>query len=94
MARISKQELITLQKKLKTDAKICAKFGVTRQAVYQLRKKYGIPAIMGKNKERNAKILELRKQGETCYAIAKKINVSIFVIYSIISQSKKSKAKK
>jgi biotin operon repressor len=43
MARISKSELIRLQKTLITDKAISEKFGISRQAVHQLRVKYGIP---------------------------------------------------
>ena len=46
MARITKSQLVTLQKKLKRDAAIGAEFGITRQAVHQLRKKYGIVSVI------------------------------------------------
>jgi len=92
MARISKQELLKLQKILKTDKAIGAEFNITRQAVFQLRIKYGIPAVQGRNDKRDAKILDLHKLGKTCTAIAKKMNLSYGRIYCIISQ--KSKAKK
>lgn len=52
MAKISKAELIRLQKKLKTDARIGEEFGITRQAIHQLRKKYGIKSRIAGNKER------------------------------------------
>ena len=42
MPRFSKSELIKLQKKLKTDAEIGKKFGMTRQAVHTMRKFSGI----------------------------------------------------
>ena len=47
MPRFSKSELIKLQKKLKTDAEIGKKFGITRQAVHTMRKFYGILPIPG-----------------------------------------------
>ena len=42
MARISKAQLLKLQKKFKTDAAIGEQFGITRQAVHQLRKSMGL----------------------------------------------------
>ena len=45
MARVTKAQLIKLQKQLKVDEAIGAKFGITRQAIHQLRQKYGIPRI-------------------------------------------------
>ena len=38
MPRITKSQLIKLQKKFKTDAAIGEQFGITRQAIHQLRK--------------------------------------------------------
>ena len=91
MARISKQVLLKLQKKLKSDAIIGAEFDITRQAVYQLRIKYGIPAVQGRNDERDAKIIDMRKQGKTGIAIAKKMNLTYSRVYYIISKSKAKK---
>ena len=42
MPKISKSEFIKLHKKLKTDPAIGKKFGVSRQSIHQIRKKYGI----------------------------------------------------
>lgn len=94
MAKISKQELVKLQKVLKTDAKIGDKFGITRQAVHQLRKKYGIDSRLVKNKERNAKIISLYKSGKTGTAIAEKLGLSAPQTYRIISLSSKKKGKR
>ena len=63
MAKISKSQLIKLQKKLKTDAKIGEEFGITRQAVHQLRKKYKILSVIAKNDERNRKIVSAYNKG-------------------------------
>ena len=63
MPRLSKAELIKLQKKLTTDEAIGKKFGITRQAVHQIRKKYGIKSNYADNPERNAKIVALYKKG-------------------------------
>jgi len=96
MARISKSQLIQLQKTLKTDEKIGKKFGITRQAVHQLRRKYGIPSNLAKNADRNAKILKTFKSGLSGTAVAKKFGLSISQTYRVINESKKTgkKAKK
>jgi hypothetical protein len=59
MACISKAALIKLQKSHKTDAAIGLTVNVSRQAVHQLRVKYGIKAILDKNADRNKKIHRL-----------------------------------
>jgi len=94
MARISKSELVKLQKKLKTDAKIGAEFGITRQAVHQLRKKYGIESVIAKNDERNQKIVDAYESGASGTALAKKFKLSVSQTYRIINETKKSAKKK
>ncbi|MBL8029372.1 MAG: helix-turn-helix domain-containing protein [Fibrobacteres bacterium] len=89
MARISKVELIKLQKTLKTDAAIGEKFGISRQAVHQMRQKYGIDYNKGKNKERNEKIAALYKKGVAGTEIADQLDVSISQVYRIINLDKK-----
>lgn len=93
MARISKSQLIKLQKKLKTDAKIGEQFGISRQAVHQLRKKYGIESVIAKNVERNQKIVQAYKSGTSGTALAKKFKLSISQTYRIINEAKKGKKK-
>jgi DNA invertase Pin-like site-specific DNA recombinase len=93
MARISKSELIRLQKKLKTDAKIGEVFGITRQAVHQLRKKYGIESVIAKNDERNQKIVEAYEGGASGTALAKKFKLSVSQTYRIINETKKAAKK-
>jgi DNA invertase Pin-like site-specific DNA recombinase len=96
MAKISKQELIKLQKTLKTDAKIGAKFGITRQAVHQLRKKYGVDSRTAANPTRNRKIVALRKSGKRVEAIAEQFDLSLPQTYRILKETgakKKSKRK-
>jgi DNA invertase Pin-like site-specific DNA recombinase len=97
MARISKTQLIKLQKTLVTDAAVGEKFGITRQAVHQLRKKYGIESSLVDNPERNAKIIALYKKGSTGITLAKKFDLSISQAYRIINEAgsgKKKPAKK
>ena len=94
MARISKPQLIQLQKTLKTDEKIGKKFGITRQAVHQLRRKYGIPSNLAKNAERNARIVKAFKTGLSGTAVAKKFKLSISQTYRVINEGKKTTKKK
>ena len=91
MARITKTQLINLQKKLKTDQKIGEKFGITRQAIHQMRNVYGIPSNVAKNKERNEKIVKAYKSGASGTAIAKKFKLSISQTYRVINAGKKGK---
>ena len=89
MATISKTELIKLQKTLKTDEAIGDKFGITRQAIHQLRKKYGVSSVKGRNKERNDKIIAHYKKGVVGTAIAEQLDLSIAQVYRIIRSDKK-----
>jgi len=92
MAKITKSQLVALQKKLKRDAAIGAKFGITRQAVHQLRKKYGIDSVIEKNPARNKEILSGYNAGKSVAALAKKYGLSISYTYRIISENKGKKA--
>jgi hypothetical protein len=94
MARISKSQLIILQKKLKTDAAIGERFGITRQAVHQLRQKYRIESVIAKNSERNAKIAKAHKAGMTGTALSKKYDLSVSQTYRILNEAQKGKKKK
>jgi hypothetical protein len=89
MARISKADLVKLQKKLVTDAAIGAEFGITRQAVHQLRKKYGIDSSLSNNPERNSEIVSMYEAGTPGTDIAKKYKLSISQTYRIINETKK-----
>jgi hypothetical protein len=94
MPKISKSELIKLQKELRTDAAIGEKFGISRQAIHQIRQKYGIPSNLVKNDERNAKILALSGKGLSGIEIAKKMDLSISQTYRIIKLAGKKKKTK
>jgi len=93
MARISKAQLIKLQKKFTTDAAIGEQFGITRQAVHQLRKKYEIESSLADNPERNSDIVKAYESGISGTALAKKFKLSISQTYRIINESKKSAKK-
>ena len=92
--KITKQELIALQKKLGTDQAIGDKLGVTRQAVHQLRNKLGVESLIAANDERNEKILSLYKGGKTGTEIANKYELSISQTYRIIGLAGGKKKKK
>lgn len=84
MAIVTKDELKKLQKTLKTDAAIGEKFGVTRQAIHQLRVKYEIKSSRSKNEERNEKIISLYKKGKTGTKIAEEMDLSLTQVYRVI----------
>lgn len=88
MAKISKSQLEKLQKKYKTDDAIGKLFGITRQAVHQLRTKYSIPPILEKNKERDSEIVKSYNNGVPGTTLAKKYDLSISQTYRIINESK------
>lgn len=97
MSRISKAQLIKLQKQLRTDAAIGEQFGITRQAIHQLRRKYGIDSSIAENDQRNAEIVKLYKSGTSGTALSKKYKLSVSQTYRIINTSgagKKTGAKK
>lgn len=93
MARVTKAQLIKLQKKYKTDEKIAKHLGITRQAVHQTRNWYGIPSNLAENPDRNEKIIKAYNSGLSGVKIAKKIGLSFSQTYRIINESKKGKKK-
>jgi len=84
MARISKEQLIKLQAKYKTDEAIGKIFNITRQAVHQLRNKYCIPPLKNKHAERNQQIIEAYQAGMSGIKLAKRFKISISQNYRII----------
>lgn len=91
MAKVTKDQLIQLQKTLKTDAAIGHKFGITRQAIHQLRVKYGLDYNRKKNKERDEKVLAMFKSGKTGFDIAPKMDLSVSQVYRIIKKMSKKR---
>jgi DNA invertase Pin-like site-specific DNA recombinase len=91
MAKVSKSQLIALQKKLTTDEAIGKKFGITRQAIHQLRNKYGIASNYANNPVRNKKIISLYKKGTSGTAIADKTGLSVSQTYRIINTAGKKR---
>jgi DNA invertase Pin-like site-specific DNA recombinase len=91
MAVASKTELVKLQKSLGTDEAIAKKLKVTRQAIHQLRQKYGIESRYAKNPKRNQEMVSLFKAGKTGTEIAKKFGVSVSQTYRLIGNAKKKR---
>ena len=87
MARIGKNRLIKLQKKYKTDEAIAKLYGLSRQAVHQLRNRYGIAPSVDKHKQRNENIIILYKQGMSVNKLAKMFKLSTTHIYRIIKSN-------
>ena len=94
MARISKSQLEKLQKKYKTDEAIGKLFGISRQAIHQLRSKYGIAPVENKHRERNEELSKAYSQGISGTKLAKKFRLSISQAYRIINIRKGKKGKK
>jgi DNA-directed RNA polymerase specialized sigma subunit len=85
MARISKSQLLKLQKKYKTDESIGKLFGISRQAVHQLRTKYELTPVEDKYSKRNDEIVSLYMEGMAGARIAKRYKLSISQVYRIIN---------
>jgi len=85
MARIGKNQLLKLQKKYTTDAAIGRLYGISRQAVHQLRIKYGIAPVPDKHRERNAEIVRLYKEGTAGTKLAKRFKMSVSQTYRILN---------
>ncbi len=91
--RITKDELIRLQKTLITDKAIGGKVGLTANGLRRWRKKYGIPAILIDNTSRNKEIVALYKKGMTGIVIAKKFGLHLVWVYQIIRKAGAGKRK-
>ena len=87
MSKITRQELIRLQKTLGTDEAIGKKFNVTRQAIHQMRKKFGVGSNYAGNPERNKNIAAAFKKGSSCVALAEKYALSISQTNRIINDA-------
>ncbi len=72
----SRKAIITLQKKFITDREIGKFLGITKQAVHQMRKKCGVPALKNKYFHRNYMIREDRKSGVPISCLVFKYHLS------------------
>ncbi len=89
MPRISKDQLLKLQKRYPTDASVGALFGIPRQQIHRLRIKYGIAPVSKRNEKRNQEIARLSKSGLAIAQISKQYRISTVHIYRIIKQVQK-----
>jgi hypothetical protein len=94
MGRISKQQLIKLQAKYKTDDAIGNLFGITRQAVHQIRNKFGIGPLADKHADRNGEIAKAYKSGTPGTKLARKFKMSVSQVYRIIRGGTQRKRRK
>ena len=88
MPKISKVQLIKLQKKYVTDAAIGDALGVTRQAVHQLRSKLGISSAVADRRGRNSAMIAAYNAGAAGTAVAQKFGLSISQTYRVINAAK------
>lgn len=91
MAAIDKATLKKLKKKLGSDTLIGKKFGITRQAVHQLRVKYGIAAPTTDTRKRDKAILKAYKKFGHGPTVAQKFGLSEPRVYAIIRKARKVK---
>jgi hypothetical protein len=96
MSKVTKTQLSKLQKTHKTDMRIGEALGVSRQAVHQLRRKFGVGSVPADRKARDAEIVAAYIAGETGIAIAKRLGLSISQTYRVINAAngKKKRASK
>ena len=67
------------------DSSVAKQFGVTRQAVYHIRKKFGIQSV--KNDFKKKKIIELHGKGLGVTKIVQTTGMSQSYIYKVINGS-------
>jgi DNA invertase Pin-like site-specific DNA recombinase len=87
MARISKNQLLKLRKKYTTDQAIARLYGISKQAVNQLRIRYGVPAAEHRNRERDQQIANLYRRGVSGTRIASEFKLSVTHTYRIINRA-------
>jgi DNA invertase Pin-like site-specific DNA recombinase len=83
MPRVSKEELIKLQKTLQTDVAIAKKLGMCPSSVYKMRKTFAITSRFSVNITRNAQIIELYSKGTIGDIIADKFGITPSMVSKI-----------
>ena len=81
---ITKFQLESLQNEHGSDANVGAALKISRQAVHQLRKKYGIESSRSDQEHRNNDIMSAYEQGKTGIEIGSKLDISASQVYRII----------
>jgi len=86
-----KARLKELQKEFKTDGAIGAQFGISRQAIHQLREKCKIKALTSRNVPRNREITKRYNGGVHPFKLAQDYEMSVSQIYRVLNSSKGKK---
>jgi len=91
MACVNKPQLQKLQNKFKVDTKIGYHLGISRQAVHQLRIKFGIKPVKDRLVARNKEIVAAFKKVTTKKSVAvarlcQRYKLSISQVYRIIKK--------
>ncbi len=87
MPKISKEELIELQKSLITDIAIARHLGIRHPAVQYARKVHKIPSRYSGNSDRNKEIVALYSNGLTAPDIAGRFGLSACMVYQIAHEA-------
>jgi hypothetical protein len=81
---MDKETLILLQEKFKTDAEIGRQINMTRQSVFQWRKKHDIPSVKFSKHRRNNSIIQLHQAKININKIASIHHMSRSQVYSVL----------
>jgi hypothetical protein len=84
MPRISRDQLIRLQKKYHTDEAVGNLLGVTRQYVHQLRNALGVPVVSDRHGKRNGEIARLYATGTSGAKLARRFRISVSQVYRVL----------
>lgn len=82
--RISRDQFVRLQKRYHTDQAIARLFGITRQAVHQLRNRYALDPVMDRHRRRNDDIARLYREGLSGERIARRYRISVSQVFRIL----------
>jgi DNA invertase Pin-like site-specific DNA recombinase len=93
MPKISREELIKLQKLLVSDVAIAKHLGVSQPYVHHIRKIYGIPSRFAENAQRNNEIAALYLSGMKASDIAKRFGLRPGRVYQITGDAGARKEK-
>ena len=75
------------------DPAVAKQFGVTRQAVYAIRKKFGIASSRRSSNTRKNTILTMRREGVPIATIASSLHMSQSYVYKVLRQETNGKSR-
>jgi hypothetical protein len=84
MPRISRSQLVKLQKRYHSDQAVGELFGITRQAVQQLRRRLAVAPVAGRHTRRNAELARLYANGASGARLARRHRLSVVQVYRIL----------